>query len=416
MSMRFPEKVRIVIGANYGDEGKGLMTDYFAGDAISSGKSCLVICSNGGAQRGHTVTLPDGRRHVFHHFGSGTFAGADSYLCRNYILNPILYQEERKMLEKDGVCPKGHVFADPSCIWSTPYDMMVNQIVEEYRGKERHGSCGLGIWETIVRSRACYIPFTRFEKDEDGLRQYLRQIREEYLPYRLKQLGVSEIPAFWRKLLKNEELISHYIDDFMSMTGHFEKRNEMILRDYDDLVFENAQGLLLDRNRIEFGDHTTPSNTGIRNPAAMLDGISHGSDVEVCYVTRTYLTRHGAGPFPGECTKKDLRLKENDKTNVPNPFQGTLRYGKMDTAQLKERIFADYSSLPEAAKAGWRISLAVTHLNESDNRILTEEALDLPRFASEMQVGKIYVSSGMDRKSVREWSIEKDDREKSASG
>lgn len=71
---------KIVIGANFGDEGKGLMTDYFANEAKKQGKSCLVVCHNGGSQRGHTVVSPSGIRHVFHHFGSGSFEGADTYL------------------------------------------------------------------------------------------------------------------------------------------------------------------------------------------------------------------------------------------------------------------------------------------------------------------------------------------------
>lgn len=53
--------IKIVIGANFGDEGKGLMTDYF-----SQKSNSIVVCSNGGAQRGHTVTTPTAIRHVFH--------------------------------------------------------------------------------------------------------------------------------------------------------------------------------------------------------------------------------------------------------------------------------------------------------------------------------------------------------------
>ena len=56
------KNVKIVIGANFGDEGKGLMTDYF-----TSGSNDIVVLSNGGAQRGHTVTKTNGIRHVFHH-------------------------------------------------------------------------------------------------------------------------------------------------------------------------------------------------------------------------------------------------------------------------------------------------------------------------------------------------------------
>ena len=59
--------VKIVIGANFGDEGKGLMTDYFA----SKNNNSIVVMHNGGAQRGHTVVTPEGIRHVFHHFPQG---------------------------------------------------------------------------------------------------------------------------------------------------------------------------------------------------------------------------------------------------------------------------------------------------------------------------------------------------------
>ena len=83
-------KISVVIGANYGDEGKGLATDYLA----SQGTKSLVVRFNGGAQAGHTVVTPDGCRHVFHHFGSGVFAEADTFLSKFFIVNPILFRTE----------------------------------------------------------------------------------------------------------------------------------------------------------------------------------------------------------------------------------------------------------------------------------------------------------------------------------
>jgi adenylosuccinate synthase len=77
-----------VIGAFFGDEGKGLMTDYLANKL---GKNTLVIRYNGGAQAGHTVATTCGRRHVFKHFGSGCFLEAPSYLSEFFICNPILF-------------------------------------------------------------------------------------------------------------------------------------------------------------------------------------------------------------------------------------------------------------------------------------------------------------------------------------
>ena len=60
--------IKVVIGANFGDEGKGLMTDYFSHQALSNKEDCVVVLANGGAQRGHTVTDSNGAQHVFHHF------------------------------------------------------------------------------------------------------------------------------------------------------------------------------------------------------------------------------------------------------------------------------------------------------------------------------------------------------------
>src|SRR5471032_1189579 len=81
-----------VIGAGYGDEGKGLLVDALA----AAGETAIVCRSNGGAQAGHTVTLADGRRHVFHHLGSGALAGAATHLSRFFVHHPMLLQEERR--------------------------------------------------------------------------------------------------------------------------------------------------------------------------------------------------------------------------------------------------------------------------------------------------------------------------------
>ena len=148
--MSTPVDIKVVIGANYGDEGKGLMTDYFA----SKYKNPLVVCSNGGAQRGHTVVTPTGLRHVFHHFGSGTLCGAMTYLPSSFVVNPMIFAEEYQELKKlTGKVPI--IYINKRCKISTPFDMMINQILEECRGEDKHGSCGVGVWETIVRSENC---------------------------------------------------------------------------------------------------------------------------------------------------------------------------------------------------------------------------------------------------------------------
>lgn len=349
---------KIVIGANFGDEGKGLMTDYFAHEARHQGKSCLVVCHNGGSQKGHTVVSPSGVRHVFHHFGSGSFEGADTYLSSKFIVNPILFQRELSELNEKGIAVK--CFIDKNCRFTTPFDMMVNQIVEEYRGDGKHGSCGLGIFETIVRSKTDLSnTVCQFASQSAADRKrFLDAIATRYVPDRLRQLGIQNIPSKWMDILKNKDnIIDNYIEDFLQMLEHVQLVNGDIVDAYEYVIFEGAQGLLLDQNNISYMPHLTPSNTGIKNPLDIIGGRE--ADIEVCYVSRTYMTRHGAGRFDTECSKSDINADIVDLTNVPNPYQDTIRYGMLELEDLKNRICSDFGTAFNGTK-----SLAMTHLNE----------------------------------------------------
>ncbi len=348
---------KIVIGANFGDEGKGLMTDYFAHEAKKQGKSCLVVCHNGGSQRGHTVVSPFGIRHVFHHFGSGSFESADTYLSSEFIVNPIIFQKELSELREKGIITK--CFIDRNCRFTTPFDMMINQIAEEYRGDAKHGSCGLGIFETIVRSGTDQSDtvYGFANRSVPAMRELLDNIVTKYVPDRLQQFGIRNIPAKWAEILGNKDIIiENYIHDFLEMLEHVQTVGEDIVDAYDTVIFEGAQGLLLDQNNLEYMPHLTPSNTGIKNSMDMIGNRT--VELEVCYVSRTYMTRHGAGRFDTECSKSDINEKIIDLTNVPNPYQDSIRYGMLVLEDLKNRICSDLGNV-NATK-----SLAVTHINE----------------------------------------------------
>ena len=98
----------VVVGAGYGDEGKGLATDWLCARHEAD---VLAVRFNGGAQAGHTVQTPDGQRHVFSHFASGTLAGADTYLSRYFVCHPMLFTQEREALREKGFRPR--VAIDP---------------------------------------------------------------------------------------------------------------------------------------------------------------------------------------------------------------------------------------------------------------------------------------------------------------
>jgi adenylosuccinate synthase len=136
-----------VIGACYGDEGKGRTVDAIA---HRLGAGTVVVRSNGGAQAGHTVVAPSGARHVFHQIGSGAFAGAATHFSRFMVSHPMMLAEEVRAVAALG--GETVITADPRGFVTTPWDMMVNQAVEMARGGGRHGSCGLGFGETHIRA------------------------------------------------------------------------------------------------------------------------------------------------------------------------------------------------------------------------------------------------------------------------
>lgn len=317
------------------------MTDYF-----SQKPNSIVVCSNGGAQRGHTVTTPDGIRHVFHHFGSGTFNHASTYLSEDFIVNPIIFKQEYDELMKLGYIPNAYI--NQNCMLTTPFDMMANQIIEENRGKNKHGSCGLGIFETIKRYKA-------------GITDVDNHIREYYLEqFERENITLTDE---WSRIFLDNGIFEHFLDDWDFMNNHsLAISNNYFLNQFDNIIFEAAQGLLLDQNNTEYFPHLTPSNTGIKNPKRIIENVEWNDEinVETCYVSRTYLTRHGAGKFPSECNKRFINEYMFDKTNVPNPFQDTLRYGTLDLGELYSRCSKDIGNF------GDKKSIAITHFNEYD--------------------------------------------------
>lgn len=358
------KKIMAVIGANFGDEGKGLMTDYLANE---NRENAIVVRSNGGAQAGHTVTMPDGRRHVFGHFSAGTFAGLPGFLSEYFVLNPMLFMKELRTLRDLGEWME--IYADKQCMVTTPYDMIINQIAEQWRGADKHGSCGVGFNETITRCLASdEFKLTLADlADTELTRRKLTAIREKYVSKRLKMLGIHEIPARFTELLAGDALMEGFLFNVAQMLKVMKVSDIWLLKNYDTIIFEGAQGLMLDEDHPYF-PHVTRSHTGIHNVVAMMAKLGCKEEMlEVVYTTRAYLTRHGAGPFPTELSYKPYPRIE-DMTNVPNPYQDTLRYGLVNINELVRNIRND---LEHAVKhhIQCRVAISVTCLDQLDGEV-----------------------------------------------
>ena len=139
-------------------------------------------------------------------------------------------------------------------------------------------------------------------------------------------------------------------------------------------MFEGAQGLLLDEFYEEFAPHLTTSRTGFSGVNKILynSGLSKSADLEVCFVTRTYFTRHGAGLFPTECASVDLfGEKRSDDTNVWNEFQGSFRYGRFEERRFHEVVGNELKKISKMYPKANR-TFAFTHADETSNLVITE--------------------------------------------
>ncbi|MES2218261.1 MAG: adenylosuccinate synthetase [Pseudomonadota bacterium] len=327
-------KAYVVIGAAFGDEGKGLMTDYLA--AKHDGKA-LVVRFNGGAQAGHTVHTPLNQRHVFKHFGSGSLVGSATYLSEFFICNPILFRDEFQQLVNLNLQPK--VFVNPDAVVTTPYDMMINQILEEFRNAKRHGSCGVGINETVERNLIAEFSIRVHELfDRKKLIEKLLLIQQSWVKCRLAALGIHEISAIWQERLSSAGIMNYFLNYVDFFIDNCAVRDNQILKKFPAIIFEGAQGLLLDEVK-GFFPHVTRSATGLKNVLSIAETVGI-STLEVFYMTRAYLTRHGSGPLPFELNTLPYPAII-DKTNVTNMYQGALRFAWLNFDLLEQAIFSD---------------------------------------------------------------------------
>jgi adenylosuccinate synthase len=340
-----------VIGAGFGDEGKGLVTDWLARKYEHS----LVIRYNGGAQCSHTV-VDGNKRHVFGHIGAGALAEASTYLSKYFVCNPMTFKNEFSSFIGNFNCLPP-MFYDKRAIVTTPYDVVINQLIEQKRRK-KHGSCGIGLWETIKRNKL--EPFKFSIAQVDIAKRLLAKIKTEYVPQRLNQLKLKTQfyeSDFWQH---HDQIIIQYLND---LTYFMVNTQPLYFLNYNHLIFEGAQGLGLDQ---AFGTfpYVTPSNTGLKNIINLCRSVPSIRELNVYYVTRSYLTRHGAGPMPNPETK--LYPNAIETTNVYNPFQCEFRFAPLNLNFMLNLIDQDLVSI-KPCSIKLNLNLVVTCMDQIDH-------------------------------------------------
>ena len=316
-------EAHIVVGAGFGDEGKGNFVNYLC----STTKNPIVIRFSGGQQAGHTV-IHNGLKHVFSNYCSGALQGINSYFAEDtsFYLNTIV--KEKKVLEEKGISP--NLYVHPLAKMTTPYDVAYGKAREK---ELRHGSCGLGIGSTMTRHNDTGYKLYAVDLLHKSLAiEKLINISKYYDALAFK--NSKEFYENYKKIEKEQE--SFFITNFNNDLP-FEIVDYRLLSLYDTLIFEGSQGIMLDQNHGIF-PNVTYANTTSKNALDICKKID-ANVKEIYYITRSYQTRHGNGwmssNFPINITNND------EEINTPNSWQGSLRTTKLDIDLIKYALTID---------------------------------------------------------------------------
>jgi len=323
-----------IIGAGFGDEGKGLTTDFIVSRLAQANASPIVIRHNSAAQPTHTVKMLNGNSWIFGGIGSGTFEKIPTYYHKTAVFSPLMVAKEIKGFTKQFPDIPVKLFIHPDTPVTTPYDIVINELLEQSRSA-RHGSCGVGFGETLERHEVGNIKLTAGEMFQASPRYYMSYLTEatdlrSWFFERIEMLGLS---SYFKKSNKYDLIVNSQFKNLkLTKTVNQEFFKIWIPTGEYTPVFESAQGLHLDQDMGAF-PHVTRSYTGLPNIVACMNDLQLQGTLEVYYTTRTYITRHGMGPLSNEIlTPPDWLM--TDTTNKPSEFQGALRYAWMSLEHL----------------------------------------------------------------------------------
>lgn len=340
-------KTYIIAGLGWGDEGKGTTVEYLT----RREKASLVVRYNGGAQAAHNVVLDDGRHHTFSQFGSGTLHGAATHLSRFMVMDPVALRNEATALRNLGVSNAfDQLTVERGALLITPYQRGANRIRELLRSGQKHGSCGVGVGETVSDhlTYGTAVPMIDDLSNRAVLGEKLSFIRSLKLKEFSKTSLMTNPPpdgrvqaAFKMLTMSVKDVVDMWLAAGEDVRLVGEGYLQEVLGKDETVIFEGAQGVLLDQNW-GFHPHTTWSDISFRNAYTLLGETAKNREVESIGVIRTYATRHGAGPFPTEVINKKFEVSGEfeEKFNETHPWQGRFRVGYLDLVLLRYALDA----------------------------------------------------------------------------
>jgi adenylosuccinate synthase len=282
----------VVIGTQWGDEGKGKIVD------LLTDRASAVVRFQGGHNAGHTLVI-EGKKTVLHLIPSGILrVGVRCLIGNGVVLSPIALLEEIEMLEKNGVPARERMGISESCPLILPYHIALDQAREVARGKKAIGTTGRGIgpaYEDKVSRRGIRLGELL---DPAHFTERLREVME-YHNFALTNYFKADAVDYQQVLdeaLAQGEQIAPMIEDIPGTLHRLRAEGKSVM-------FEGAQGALLD---IDHGTYPyVTSSTTTAGGAASGSGVGPRDLDYVLGIVKAYTTRVGAGPFPTELFDDD---------------------------------------------------------------------------------------------------------------
>jgi len=315
----------VVIGTQWGDEGKGKIVDWLTDHAAA------VVRFQGGHNAGHTLVI-GGRKTILRLIPSGILhPEVMCFIGNGVVVSPQALSDEIAELEKLGIDVRSRLRVSEACALILPYHIAIDQARERAKGEAKIGTTGRGIgpaYEDKVARRAIRVQdlYTR-ERFAAKLGEVL-----DYHNFVLRNYFKADAIDF-QKTLDDTLALSERL---RPMVADVSSEVNALIRADKPILFEGAQAALLD---VDHGTYpfVTSSNC-VAGQAAAGAGVGPGQLHYVLGVAKAYATRVGAGPFPTELEDEvgeHLRVKGNEYGSVTGRPR---RCGWFDAAALKRAV------------------------------------------------------------------------------
>lgn len=316
-------KVDVLLGLQWGDEGKGKIVDVLAP------KYDVVARFQGGPNAGHTLEF-DGIKHVLHQIPSGIFRATTKNIIGNgVVLDPIVFKSEIEKLAKFKLDVKANLFISKKATLILPTHRLLDQAYEKAKGEDKIGSTLKGIGPTYQDKIG-----RQGLRVGDILHQSFDEKFKKLTEIHFKILNEHEITFDWKALETEFMDAVRFLKGFNLIESEYVLNQELARG--STILAEGAQGALLD---IDFGSYpfVTSSSTVTAGACTGL-GVAPRHIGEVFGIFKAYSTRVGGGPFPTELIDDQGELMRKEGNEFGSTTGRPRRCGWIDLPALKYSI------------------------------------------------------------------------------